>query len=673
MIQNQRTVLIIDDFPQDRATYRRYLANDPEVRYTILEAESAEDGLALCQQQTLDGILLDFQLPDLDGFEFLARLKAKVGESCPPIVMMSGWGDESVAVKAIKSGAEDYLAKSRITSADLRLTLKTAIENAELRLALRQSEARHQQAEAALQDRESLFRGVFDSNLIGILFWNIQGQITDANDAFCQLMGYSRAELQSGQLSYAQLTPPEYHELDAQKLNQLLATGTFQPIEKEYISKTGQRIPILLGCAFLPGSRDRGVAFVLDRREQAHLQQEREILLLEAQTAREAAEQANRTKDEFLAIVSHELRSPLNAILGWTKLLRSRQFEPERVEQALETIDRNAEAQVQLIEDLLDLSRVLRGQLRLEIIPVQLAPILQVVIANSQLAAAAKQIQLHTHLDPEAGRISGDLNRLQQIFTNLVTNAIKFTPPGGQVKVLLKHTDTDAIVQIQDTGQGISPDTLPHIFEQFRQAENTTTRSKEGLGLGLAIVRHLVELHQGTVQAESPGLGQGATFTVQFPLVDNVCQPMTVAPEMAIAHLSPLKILVVDDIPDTCDYLQFTLQDAGAKVQTAHSAAQAIEVFQQFTPDVLLSDIGMPDADGYALLHHLRQLPQGQSLIAIALTAYAKPEDRDRILSAGFQGYLAKPVEPDALVSAIARYVGVAIGHPTPAAKLADS
>lgn len=509
------------------------------------------------------------------------------------------------------------------------------------------------QAEAALQQREALFRGVFESDLIGILFWNTKGQMTDANDAFCRLTGYSREELQSGQIYYHNITPPEYHERDAQKFETLQMTGKYLPIEKEYICKDGSRIPILLGCAFLPGSSDRGVAFVLDIREQKRLEQEREVLLADAQAARDTAELANRTKDEFLAIVSHELRSPLNAILGWTKLLRTRQFTPAKVEQALETIERNTQAQVKLIEDLLDVSRILRGQLSLDTTPVHLAPLVNVVVANGQLAAEAKKIQLRSSIDPEVGRILGDINRLQQIMTNLVTNAVKFTPHGGQVEVALERSETQAAVRVIDTGQGISPEFLPYVFERFRQAENGTTRSKDGLGLGLAIVRHLVELHGGTVQVESPGLGQGATFTVMFPLIDELVQPVPIKPLDRTVDLSQVKILIVDDMPDTCDYLHCALSQYEATVAVANSAAEAYELFQRFAPDVLLSDIGMPEEDGYSLLQRIRQLPGGESVPAIALTAFAKPEDRDRTLRAGFQKHLPKPVEPDALVSAI--------------------
>jgi hypothetical protein len=409
----------------------------------------------------------------------------------------------------------------------------------------------------------------------------------------------------------------------------------------------------MLGCAFLPGSDDRGVAFVLDIREQKRLEQERAALLAEAQAARRSAERASRTKDEFLAIVSHELRSPLNSILGWSKLLRSRKFDPAKVDYALETIERNAQAQSNLIEDLLDMSRILRGQLSLESAPVHLAPIINVVVANVQLAATAKQVQLRSHIDPEVGRILGDINRLQQIITNLMTNAVKFTPNGGQVEISLERCGTQVAVRVKDTGQGISAEFLPYVFERFRQAENSTTRAKDGLGLGCAIVRHLVELHGGTVAVESPGIAQGATFTVMFPVIDEVVQPEVSKQTETIVDLSQVKCLIVDDVPDTCEYLQFTLSEYGATVAVANSATQAYELFQEFSPDILLSDIGMPEEDGYSLLQRIRQLPTKKKFSAIALTAFAKSEDRDRALNAGFQAHLPKPVDPDELMNEI--------------------
>ncbi|HBE50484.1 MAG TPA: hybrid sensor histidine kinase/response regulator [Cyanobacteria bacterium UBA11369] len=528
---------------------------------------------------------------------------------------------------------------------------------------------------------EALFRGVFESDLIGILFWNIQGQITDANDAFIRMTGYSREELQAGKIYYRDITPPEYYESDGEKLKLLHTVGKYEPFEKEYICFDGRRIPILLGCAFLPGYRDRGVAFVLDISDRKQLEQEREELLASEKAAREEAEHANHTKDEFLAIVSHELRSPLNSILGWAKLLRTRTFDPAVVNRALETIERNAQTQCQLIEDLLDISRMIRGNLRLNVAPVNLNYVVETAINAVRPTAEHKQIHLESRLDCTFCQVSGDLNRLQQIVGNLLNNAIKFTPSGGRVEVELSVVignrslgigDNNsqlpitnyqlpitnyAQITVTDTGKGISADFLPYVFERFRRADSTTTRSKDGLGLGLAIVRHLVELHGGNVFAESAGEGQGATFTVRLPLIS--C-PVSASPGGLDSEVSltGVKILVVDDETDIREFLEFALNESGAIVETATSAREALAIFNQFKPDILISDIGMPEEDGYSLIEQLRlvEAQKGEREIpAIALTAYARKKDSDRAIDAGFQRHITKPVEPAELVDAIAK------------------
>lgn len=520
----------------------------------------------------------------------------------------------------------------------------------------KRSEAERKQVEATLLQNEALFRGVFESNLMGILFWHIDGQIIDVNDALVRMLGYSREELISGQVPWPEITPSEYREYDQQKFEVMKATGAFPPFEKEYICKDGSRIPVLLGCAFLPSSSERGIAFVLDIRNQKQLKQERELLLMREKAAREAAEIANRTKDEFLAIVSHELRSPLNAILGWAKLLRTRQLDSSTISRALETIERNTQTQVQLIEDLLDVSRMLQGQLRLTVAPVNLHSMIETTVNSVRFAAEAKQIHLIFTANSTKTQVLGDLNRLQQIVSNLLSNAIKFTPSNGQVSINLKQVGTEAQIQVIDTGKGISADFLPHVFERFRRVDSSTTRSEDGLGLGLAIVRHLVELHHGTVTAASRGEGLGATFTISLPLLQEEV-PVTfteITPsKTSRPPLEGVYILVVDDELDSREYLTFALEAAGATVCSADSARMALDALQQVQPDVLLSDIGMPEEDGYMLLQQIRQVERFKSLVAIALTAYAKPQDRVQALAAGFQAHLTKPIEPIDLIKEI--------------------
>lgn len=833
--KQQRTILIIDDTPHDRETYRRYLEADQNNSYTIVEEELAEDALAVCQIRKVDGILLDFLLPDFDGLEFLAQLQTQVGDQCPPVIMITGQGNEAVAAKAIKSGAEDYLIKGKITPDSLRLAMHVAIENTELRRQLRASEERfhtsvenmldcfgiysairnesgqivdfridylnaaalasnqmtpqdigkllcevfpnkyknqlfaeycqvietgnplikdsqiysdifgsqyltryydirisklgdgmvvcwrdvtarqeaeiarqqqiererivnqiaqqirqsldleqilnttvtevrkflqtdrvmvfrlhpdgngtivtesvgsewtsilytniydpcftetyievyrqglvtsksdiftaeiepchlnllsqfqvranlvvpilqdhklwglliahhcatarewqfseiallrqlatqvgiaikqselyqqmrnelieRQRTEAALRQSEALFRGVFESNIMGIFLWDNSGKILDANQSFCRMTGYNREELITEKIYYSKITSPEYQKLYAEKLKTLQKTGYCAPFTKEYICKNGNCLPVLLAVAYLPEASDRGVAFVLDISEQKQLEQEREKLLLEAQIAREEAEIANRTKDKFLAIVSHELRSPLTTILGWATLLRTRSFDAVTIQNALETIERNATIQNKIIDDLWDISRMIRGNLNINLNRVNVGNVLETAITSLQLSAENKNIKLDSKIVNRNVQILGDVNRLHQIITNLLVNAIKFTPHGGRVEVKLSVVPKQeekissisengyAQIRVTDTGKGINADFLPHVFEFFRQENSGNQSSNDGVGLGLAIVYHLVELHSGMITAASPGEGKGATFTVTLPLL----------------------------------------------------------------------------------------------------------------------------------------------------------
>jgi len=391
---------------------------------------------------------------------------------------------------------------------------------------------------------------------------------------------------------------------------------------------------------------------------------EREQLLAREQAAREAAEAASHIKDEFLAVVSHELRSPLNPILGWSKLLRSRQLDAQKTDRALEVIERNAQMQAQLINDLLDVSRILRGKLSLDTNPVDLVVTIQAAMETVRLAAEAKSIQIHTQFEPDVGQVAGDGGRLQQVIWNLLTNAVKFTSPGGRVDIRLERIDSQAQITVTDTGKGIPSDFLPYVFEQFRQESAATTRRFGGLGLGLAIVRYLVELHGGTIQADSPGEGQGATFTVKLPLMPHqpIKQPDPKPSECSL-DLQGTRILVVDDDDNTREFLAFLLELHGANVMATATASEALTTLTQFKPEALLSDIGMPDMDGYMLVRQVRALPaeQGGTIPAIALTAYAGEIDYQQAMAAGFQQHIAKPIEPQVLIQAIASLLGMRI------------
>jgi signal transduction histidine kinase/ActR/RegA family two-component response regulator len=392
------------------------------------------------------------------------------------------------------------------------------------------------------------------------------------------------------------------------------------------------------------------------------------VRLLERESkARANAEESNRLKDEFLATVSHELRTPLTAILGWSRMLESGSLATDMVDRAIETISRNARSQAQIIDDILDVSRIITGKLYLELHPVEIAPVLEAAINVVRPTAEAKGIRIEMDFEPTPAAVHGDINRLQQVFWNLLSNAIKFTSTNGKVSVRLCHVNSDVEIAVVDTGQGISPDFLPFVFDRFRQADSTSTRQHGGLGLGLAIARHLVEIHGGSISARSAGRGEGATFTVRLPLVG--CIPETADSVLATKQveeaanlerlksqqlLSGLHVLLVDDDQDTLDLLSAALTQRSAKVTAVSSAAAAFESIKSSRPDVLISDIAMPIEDGYDLIERVLALDVVPGIPAIAITAYAKEEDRDRALAAGYQRYLSKPVELGELISTVA-------------------
>jgi PAS domain S-box-containing protein len=417
-----------------------------------------------------------------------------------------------------------------------------------------------------------------------------------------------------------------------------------------------------------------GIAMDISARKQT--EEERAVLLEQEQAARAEAQAANQAKDEFLTVVSHELRSPLNAMLGWTHILRKQKAGDPQVQRATGIIERSARQQLQLIEDLLDTARVISGKLKIETRPVELVSVIFNALDVVRPAAEAKRIDLVSRLNPSAGQITGDPDRLQQVVWNLLSNAIKFTPDGGRVEIRLERADPHVQIRVSDTGKGIEAGFLPHIFDRFRQADSSAARRHGGLGLGLSLVKQLVELHGGTVSVSSAGEGRGATFTVKLPMravytpqlsdgrrPANEEETEVEAPGGASA-LAGVRVVVVDDEEDAREMIATTLHDYGAQVQAASSGAEAIELLSRrepgARPDVLVCDIGLPGEDGYALLRRVRTLPveQGGAIPAVAVTAYARVEDRLRALQAGFQMHVAKPVEPAELVTVLASVVG---------------
>ncbi|MHC5774134.1 hybrid sensor histidine kinase/response regulator [Nostoc sp.] len=495
--------------------------------------------------------------------------------------------------------------------------------------------------------------------------------LAECNNVMAQMYGFSRAEeiisarledflvssdpdniayLRSFIRSNYRLIDAESHKIDQQGNSKYFLNNLVGIVEKGLLVKAW------------------GTQRDITQRKQA--EQKCKQLLEREQTARAEAETANRIKDEFLATLSHELRTPLNAIMGWTQLLRSRKLDETTTGRALETIERNTKSLTQLIEDILDVSRIIRGTLHLNIHQVKLVPLVEAAIDTVRPAAQAKEISIKCRFNPEVGVIVGDANRLQQVVWNLLSNAVKFTPKGGRVDVQLQRIQSHVQIRVSDTGGGIAAEFLSHVFERFCQADSSKTRSHGGLGLGLAIVRHLVELHGGTVCAQSPGIGQGATFIVNLPIkaVDveaNTAEELSSCVNIQEANnylpkLDDLRVLIVDDEAEARHLLTRILRQYGTQVIAAASASEALLALQEFKPHVLVSDIGMPQEDGYTLIRKVRALStdEGGRIPAVALTAYARAEDRTQVLLAGFQLHVPKPVNPGELAAVIANLTG---------------
>jgi signal transduction histidine kinase/integral membrane sensor domain MASE1/ActR/RegA family two-component response regulator len=438
--------------------------------------------------------------------------------------------------------------------------------------------------------------------------------------------------------------------------------GKFLGVMEFFSQEIREPDPALLGTFTGIGSQ---IGQFLQRKQ---IEEERERLFAAEKAARNDAEEANRIKDEFLATLSHELRTPLTAMLGWLSMLRGDRLDKETTAHALETVERNARAQAQLIEDLVDVSRIAGGKLNLEVRPTNLMPLVAAAVDIVRPAANARGIQIQISSDASLGPVSGDPARLQQIIWNLLSNAVKFTARDGWVYVSLRRSESSAELEVRDTGMGIDPEFLPRVFDRFRQAESPVTRSNRGLGLGLAIVRHLTELHGGTVSAESPGEDLGATFTIRIPLAGMPSaedaaesEPLVERAILAVRPpLSGVRVLLIEDEPDTRELLAITLESSGAEVTAVESAQEALNNLQRFKPHVLLSDIGLPIESGYELIRKVRALSsETRNVPAVALTAFATEKDRQRALAAGFQIHLAKPVEPDVLVEAVERLANV--------------
>ena len=542
-------------------------------------------------------------------------------------------------------------------------------------------------SEEELRRHSQLLRGTFEQAAVGIAIASLDGFLVRTNAKFQEIMGYSATELAS--IRFTEVTHPADRAATTINVQRLLAGEIpHYAMEKRYARKGGDFIWSLTTVTLMRGEGGQPVRFIgvvediTERKEtQLALQrsekrlreslEDRRILLESERAARSAAERLSEMKDEFLATLSHELRTPLSAILGWAHILRRGAGKPDDLAKGLDVIERNSRIQTQLIDELLDTSRITSGKVRLDVQPVDPAVFVLAAVETVRPAADAKGIRIAQVFDTPAVAVLGDPDRLQQVVWNLLSNAIKFTSPGGTVEVAVGRVGSEVDVSVSDTGAGITPEFLPHVFERFRQADASSTRRHGGLGLGLAIVRSLVEQHGGSVHAASGGEGRGATFTVRLPLAPRrggreprlagtgeVARPEPdgTPQDFRTVDLSGLKVLVVDDEPDARTLIERVLGECYASVTVTASAAEALRVLDTEEADVLVSDIGMPDVDGYELMRRVRALDsrRGGAIPAIALTAFARPEDRRRALAAGFQAHMPKPMELSELVAKVA-------------------
>jgi PAS domain S-box-containing protein len=498
-----------------------------------------------------------------------------------------------------------------------------------------------------------------------VMYVNVGGRICYVNEAAVRFFGAKDANEMLGR-SPVSLAAPSSRDRVAARSAELKSIGQVTAVQQEEWQRLdGSCVPVEAAAAVVPWQGTTGILVMLrDVSERRHAEEVRTQLLASERMARSEAEHANSMKDEFLATLSHELRTPLTAIVGWSQiLLRGRTSEAE-TSHGLEAIDRNTRALTKLVEDLLDMSSILSGKFRLEMQVVAPLPIVQAAIETIKPTAEAKRVFVEAQLDPATGRVRGDANRLQQIVWNLLTNAVKFTPEGGRVSVALDEDNARVRIRVADTGPGISADFLPFMFDRFRQADASIRRRHSGLGIGLAIVKQLVEMHGGEVFVQNTG-HEGTTFVVTLPLAvmpernghdapAELTDGRRVPPSNGKVDLSGVKILVVDDEPDTCRVIKWALGQYRADVVTAASAAEALPLIESSAPDILISDIGMPEVDGYEFLKRVRLLPSGRDIPAIALTAFARPEDEAKSLAAGYAVHISKPIAPDTLSAAVA-------------------
>jgi PAS domain S-box-containing protein len=632
-------VLVVDDTEAARYAARRTLE---KAGFEVREAATGAQALAEAARLP-DVIVLDINLPDISGLEVCRRIKADPAlRSTPVLHLTAAFGSSEDRAQALDAGADAYLTQP----------VEPIVLVATLRALLRAREA-----EASAQRLTQLWQGTFDAIGDAVALLDGDGNFARCNAAMARLMGEPAAALVGR--SGLPAVPGAQEPPGGWPLWRAAASGQRESVEVEVGGRCYEVVadPMLGEDGAVTGT----VRTVKDVTERKETERRLAALLASEQAARAEAEHVNRLKDEFLATLSHELRTPLNAIVGWAQLLRQGLSDEATTRRAIEVIGRNARVQEQLISDILDVSRIVAGKLRLDLRPMDLAEVVAQALETVRPAAVAKNVTLEAHLGAAEVPLMGDPSRLQQVVWNLLSNAIKFTSRGGHAGVRLETSGGAARITVTDDGPGIDPEFLPHVFERFRQADASSTRRHGGLGLGLAIVHHLVELHGGFAHAQN-GAERGAVFEITLPLRTAALAGPGLQPAVAerLADTAPslagTTVLVVDDDMDARALLTFALERCGARVLVADSAESALALLQQARPHVLLADIEMPRQDGYTLIRRVRALPAsaGGTTPAAALTAYAGAHDRDRALQAGFQMHLAKPIDPAELAIVVA-------------------
>ena len=670
-------VWVLEDSALEAEMVRRALSAHHDV-------EMFTDGSVVLERAAAtvvpDVVVLDWQLPGISGVEVCRILRAGNDAMSLPILMLTSHGHKDAVLEALAAGANDYVTKpydmpevvarvgtlvrtSRLQRAQLRRARHLAL-SADIGGALTTGKNLHEIAERCCDAIATHLDGV------SIEVWTKRGELTlfasraVAGSHVPKPVIEIVAERQQSILTDDVSGHPELKGHDCGRASGFAAMPLVVRAETVGVLAFCTSQPLNDALSVLGTVADL-LALGIAR---ARVEEERAILLDRERNTRAEAEAANRSKDEFLAMVSHELRTPLNAITGWTAMLIAGGLEPARQTRALETIERSARSQAQLIDDLLDISRIISGKLRVNVGSVDVPSIAEMALESVRLAADSKGVTLDAHIEAAAGQLTGDADRIQQIIWNLLSNAIKFTPKGGRVQLRVTREERGIVIVVEDSGQGIPPEFLPHVFERFKQVDGTTTRAKGGLGLGLAIVKHLTELHGGTIEVQSEGVGKGASFRAVLPGaapqrdLEADAGPTFSVPRPSFERpreLEGLRVLVLDDEADARDLLKTLLESCKMQVTTVSYAADAFEVVRRQDVDVVLSDIAMPIEDGLSFIKRVRALPreEGGRVPAVALTAYARLEDRTRALRAGFNSHVAKPVEASELLAVITSLV----------------